>query len=301
MHDHEKPLSSLLRGFFAFRLRRARSAGEDYSLLKNRADSGSRCATTPYAVAKSPRGTCFPACITLRFRAFMGSPAPAAGAHQCRPQLVLALRPRSVADFYRHYRALLREAGIAVKLWPVPVEVADVPPFAEDQHHHSYDAAAAEQFWDVLLRADQVLNEFRGRFRGKCSPVHFFWGSFDLAVTRFSGRPAPPHPGGLPHLADWVTRESYSAEQCAAGWWPGGNGQEAAFYSYAYPGIPELAEAAIRPAQAVYNNDEGEFFLPYEAARNAADPAQAVLSFLQSTYEAAANLAHWDRAALERP
>ena len=215
--------------------------------------------------------------------------------------LQMALRPRSMADFYRRYRALLREAGIAVKLWPVPVEVADVTPFAEDQHHHSYDAAAAEQFWDVLLRADQVLNEFRGRFRGKCSPVHFFWGSFDLAVTRFSGRPAPPHPGGLPHLADWVTRESYSAEQCAAGWWPGGNGQEAAFYSYAYPGIPELAEAAIRPAQAVYNNDEGEFFLPYEAARNAADPAQAVLSFLQSTYEAAANLAHWDRAALERP
>ncbi|MCB2406675.1 DUF5996 family protein [Hymenobacter lucidus] len=215
--------------------------------------------------------------------------------------LEMELRPRSVADFYQHYRALLREAGITVRIWGVPVEVEDVTPFAENQHHHAYDAAAVSQFWDVLLQADLLLNEFRGRFTGKCSPVHFFWGSFDLAVTRFSGRPAPPHPGGMPHLADWVTRESYSAEQIAAGWWPGGNGQEAAFYSYAYPGIPELAQAAVQPAEAFFSAEMGEFFLPYEAARTAASPRQAVLAFLQTTYEAAAHAAHWDRARLERP
>ncbi|MFC6222711.1 DUF5996 family protein [Hymenobacter artigasi] len=130
--------------------------------------------------------------------------------------------------------------------------------------------------------------------------MHFFWGSFDSAVTRFSGRAAPPHPGGIPHLADWVTRESYSAEQCAAGWWPGGNGQEAAFYSYVYPGVPGLAEAPIQPAEAFFNPEMGEYFLPYEAARTAPDPRQAVHDFLQSTYAAAANLSGWDRAALER-
>ncbi|MBC6992018.1 DUF5996 family protein [Hymenobacter sp. BT491] len=222
--------------------------------------------------------------------------------HTCAGRsLEMELYPRSVADFYRHYRALLREAGIAVRLWPVPVEVEDVTPFAEDQHHNAYDAAAVGRFWDVMLSVDRLLHEFRARFTGKCSPVHFFWGSFDMAVTRFSGRPAPPHPGGLPHLADWVTRESYSAEQIAAGWWPGGNGQEAAFYSYAYPGLPELATAKIQPAEAFYSSEMGEFFLPYEAARMATDPQQAVLDFLQSTYAAAADLAHWDRAALERP
>ncbi|MGY3089055.1 hypothetical protein ACVWYF_002095 [Hymenobacter sp. UYAg731] len=212
----------------------------------------------------------------------------------------LALRPRSVADFYRHYRALLREAGIHVRIWPVPVELEEATPFAQDEHHASYDPVAVQQFWQVLLRADAVLNEFRSGFTGKCSPVHFFWGSFDLAVTRFSGRPAPPHPGGIPHLADWVTRESYSAEQSAAGWWPGGNGQDATFYSYVYPGVPGLAEAAIQPAEAVFNPEMGEFFLPYEAARTAPDPRQTVLDFLESTYAAAANLSKWDRAALER-
>ena len=214
--------------------------------------------------------------------------------------LAMPLQPRSVADFYHQYRALLREAGIAVKIWPVPVEVEDATPFADDQHHHSYDAAAVERFWEVLLTADRVLQGFRSHFTGKCSPVHFFWGSFDLAVTRFSGRPAPPHPGGMPHLADWVTRESYSAEQCAAGWWPGGNGQEAAFYSYVYPGLPALATAAIEPAAAFYSPEMGEFLLPYEAARTAPDPTQAVMRFLQSTYEAVADLAHWDRTMLER-
>jgi hypothetical protein len=214
--------------------------------------------------------------------------------------LELALEPRSVADFYHHYRALLRESGIHVKLWPVPVEVEDVTPFPEDKHHHSYDAAAVERFWQVLVRADIVLNEFRSRFTGKCSPVHFFWGSFDLAVTRFSGRPAPAHPGGIPNMADWVTRESYSAEQSAAGWWPGGNGQEAAFYSYAYPGNPALSEATIHPTEAFFSPEQGEFFLPYEAARTAPNPKETILAFLQSTYAAAADLAHWNRPALER-
>jgi hypothetical protein len=187
-----------------------------------------------------------------------------------------------------------------VKLWPVPVEIEDSTPFAQDEHHRAYDPAAVQRFWQVLLLANNVLTEFRSRFVGKCSPVHFFWGSFDLAVTRFSGRPAPPHPGGIPHLADWVTRESYSAEQSAAGWWPGGNGQEAAFYSYAYPGNPSLAEAHIQPAEAFFSKEQGEFFLPYEAARRAANPPATVLDFLQTTYAAAADLAHWDRPTLER-
>ena len=212
----------------------------------------------------------------------------------------LALEPRSVADFYHAYRALLREAGIEVTLWPVPVELEDATPFAEDHGRRSYDATAVETFWDIMLSAERVLQEFRSSFLGKYSPVHFFWGSFDLAVTRFSGRPAPPHPGGIPHLADWVTRESYSQEQIAAGWWPGGNGQEAAFYSYAYPGLPALAEATVQPAEAFYSKEMGEFFLPYEAARTAPDPHQTITRFLQSTYDAAATLAHWDRANLER-
>lgn len=213
----------------------------------------------------------------------------------------LALRPQPVAEFYHDYRALLRAAGVEVKIWPVPVEVDDATPFAADQHHRSYDAAQALRFWEVLLVAAQVLEEFRSRFAGKCSPVHFFWGSFDLAVTRFSGRPAPEHPGGVPHLADWVTRASYNEELSSAGWWPGGNGAEAAFYSYAYPAPAGFAGAPVRPATAAFNAGMGEFLLPYEAARTAPDPCAAVLEFLQSTYEAAADLAHWDRAVLEMP
>ncbi|MCC3156275.1 DUF5996 family protein [Hymenobacter sp. 15J16-1T3B] len=212
----------------------------------------------------------------------------------------MALAPRSVADFYHEYRGLLRAADVAAAIWPVPVEVEDATPFPQDQHHRSYDAGAVQRFWQVLLRADQLLAEFRGHFTGKASPVHFFWGSFDLAVTRFSGRPAPPHPGGVPNLADWVTREAYSAEVSSAGWWPGGNGQEAAFYSYAYPTPPGFATAPVRPAAASFNEQLGEFVLPYEAVRTAAEPQQLVREFLQSTYEAAANLAHWDRRTLER-
>lgn len=213
----------------------------------------------------------------------------------------LALEPQSVAEFYQRYQTLLAEAGIAVDIWPVPVEVADATPFPDDHHHNSYDADAAQRFWQVLLHADQVLTEFRGRFVGKVSPVHFFWGSFDLAVSRFSGRPAPEHPGGVPGLADWVTREAYSDELSSAGWWPGGDGQEAAFYSYAYPGPEGFAEAAVQPNGAVFSQELGEFVLPYERVRTAENPRQQVLDFLQSTYEAAADLAHWDRAALERP
>ncbi len=212
----------------------------------------------------------------------------------------LKLEPQSVAEFYGRYQALLREAGIQVKLWPVPVEVDDRTPFAEDHQHKAYDADAVRRFWQALLLADQVLREFRSRFAGKASPVHFFWGSFDLAVTRFSGRPAPEHPGGIPNLADWVTRESYSAELSSAGWWPGGDGAEAAFYSYAYPAPAGFAEADVQPAAARFDAERGEFLLPYAQVLLAADPRGMVLDFLQSTYEAAANLAHWDRTALER-
>ena len=195
---------------------------------------------------------------------------------------------------------MLRQAGVAVRIWPVPVEVPDATPFPERHHAGHYDADAVGRFWQALVSADTLLNEFRGGFTGKASPVHFFWGSFDLAVTRFSGRPAPPHPGGAPHMADWVTRESYSAELSSAGWWPGGNGAEAAFYSYAYPTPPGFAEAKIRPSAAAFNPDLGEFLLPYEQVRTAENPRQLVRDFLQSTYEAAANQGHWDRPALER-
>ena len=221
--------------------------------------------------------------------------------HTCNGQAhTMPLYPRSVADFYQHYRALLREAGIIVKLWPVPVEVPDLTPFADNHHLHAYDTEAVLRFWQVLLQADRLLNEFRSHFTGKASPVHFFWGSFDLAVTRFSGRPAPPHPGGIPNLADWITHESYSAELSSAGWWPGGNGVEAAFYSYAYPAPTGFGAARIQPKEAFFSPDMGEFLLPYEAVRTASDPAGLVRKFLQSTYEAAADLARWDRPALER-
>ena len=217
------------------------------------------------------------------------------------PSYELALRPEPVAEFYRRYRALLREAGVAVKIWPVPVEVPDQTPFPDNHRPGAYDRDAVARFWQVLVRANTVLGEFRSRFVGKCSPVHFFWGSFDLAVTRFSGKPAPPHPGGVPNLADWVTRESYSAEQSAAGWWPGGDGKEASFYTYSYPQLPAMAQAAVRPPAAYFDEQLGEFMLPYEAARTAADPHQTVLDFFQSAYETIAQLAQWNRAQLEWP
>jgi hypothetical protein len=179
--------------------------------------------------------------------------------------------------------------------------VPDGIPFEKDTEHHSYDRDYANRFWRALIQIDRVFKEFRSRFIGKCSPVHFFWGSFDLAVTRFSGREAPPHPGGIPNFPDWVAREAYSHEVSSAGFWPGGGGADhPAFYSYAYPVPAGFAEASVRPAGSLWSESLGEFILPYEEVRGAASPDEHLLEFLQSTYDAAANLAAWDRPALER-
>ena len=217
----------------------------------------------------------------------------------------LALAPRSVADFYREYRAALAELGVQAKLFPRPVEMADATPFAEDRVHASYDPDAVRRLWVALTHVARVLEQFRGRFVGKSSPVHFFWGGFDIACTRFNGRTAPTHPGGVPNVGDFVMREGYSHECISAGWWPGGGPfpgmiREPAFYCYAYPEPDGLSRAHVQPAEAYYHPDMREFLLPYEAARTASDPDAAALAFLQSTYESAADLAGWDRAALER-
>lgn len=213
---------------------------------------------------------------------------------------LLELRPRSVADFYREVVATLRELDLEVRIHTKPNEVVDPIPFERDDQHASYAPAYASRFWRILIQADRVFNEFRARFIGKCSPVHFFWGSFDLAVTRFSGRPAPQHPGGVPHLPDAVTQEAYSHEVSSCGFWPGG-GQIAypAFYSYAYPSPDGFADAPVKPEGAFYNSDLGEFLLPYDKVRKAERPDDVLLEFLQSTYEAAATLGRWDRTALE--
>jgi hypothetical protein len=209
----------------------------------------------------------------------------------------LALAPRSVADFYREYMATLAGLGIQVAFWPVPVEVERPVPFAEDREHAAYDAAYAHRFWRILVQADRVLKEFRGRFLGKSSPVHFFWGAFDLAVTRFSGRRAP-HREGLSRMM----REASSHEEISAGFWPGsGHVQEAAFYAYAAPEPAGLRDASVRPRGASYHPEMSQFILPYDRVRTAASPDEALMDFLQSTYEVAAELAHWDRAALDRP
>ena len=215
----------------------------------------------------------------------------------------IALAPRSVADFYKDYLGLLAALGVDAKIWPVPQEMADTVHFAADREHASYDADAAQRCWRILAHADRVLKRFRGPFLGKSSPSHFWWGGFDLACTRFSGRPAPPHPGGIPHLADFVTREAYSHECISAGWWPGNVGSpvaEPAFYAYAYPEPVGCPEAPVRPAAARYLLAMREWILPYEAVRAAPDPDGALLEFLQSTYAAAADRGGWDRARLER-
>jgi hypothetical protein len=208
----------------------------------------------------------------------------------------IALVPKSVAAFYRETIEALRQIGIEVHIWKMPVEIPDPIPFDEDEQHASYDPEYANRFWQVLRASEKVMQEFRSRFIGKCSPVHFFWGSFDLAVTRFSGRPAPPRPD-----ADVITRGGGGGEVISHGWWPGqGPLGKAAFYSYTAP-VPEgLAEAKVQPGQAYYNKDMGLFLLLYDDVRNAADPEATLTEFLQSTYEACANLAKWDRAALER-
>ena len=212
----------------------------------------------------------------------------------------LALRPRSVADFYQAVMTALGELGISVSINQTPNEVADPIPFSQDRNHSAYDPEFAQRFWRALLQVDRVFRQFRTSFLGKCSPVHFFWGSFDLAVTRFSGRRAPPHPGGVPSLPDSIAREAYSHEVSSAGFWPGGPGfEEAAFYSYAYPEPEGFRSTVIEPAAASFNETLGEFVLPYETVRAAADPTAVLLVFLQSTYEAAARTGKWDRDALE--
>ena len=214
----------------------------------------------------------------------------------------LPLAPMSVADFHDAVLSVLDELGVNVSVWPMPVEIpAPIVRFTDDREHASYDRVAVERFWRILVRADRLLTAFRGRFRGKSSPSHFFWGGFDLAASRFSGRPAPPHPGGYPNVGVSVMREAYSHEVSSAGFWPGGTGvEEPVFYAYAYPEPEGFAAARIEPEAAYYHPTLHEFVLPYEAVRAAGDPDRALLAFLQTTYEAAADHGRWDRAALER-
>jgi hypothetical protein len=212
----------------------------------------------------------------------------------------LALAPRSVADFYKEIMGRLRALGLEVRIWTTPVEIADPIRFQQDDVHASYDPVQVNRFWRLLTQVDQVFAAFRGRFIGKASPVHFFWGSFDHAVTRFSGRRAPPPPSN-PQIPDTINREAYSHEVSSCGFWPGNGGfGQAAFYSYAYPQPQGFGEAPVQPSAAYYSKEIGEFILPYDAVRQAASPRDTLLEFLQSAYAAAADLAHWDRAALER-
>ena len=215
----------------------------------------------------------------------------------------LPLEPQTVADFHRRLIDLLNGIGVAVVIHEMPNEVPNPIRFSQDLTHAAYDTAAAHRFWRALVQIDRIFKLFRSSFLGKASPVHFFWGSFDLAVTRFSGRRAPPHPGGVPHLADAIAREAYSHEVSSAGFWPGGGGpiDEASFYSYAYPAPEGFQDASIRPAEAVFSKDLGEFILPYEAVRRSASPKRMLMDFLQATYDAAADLGRWDRAALDCP
>ncbi|MBB4081209.1 DUF5996 family protein [Brevundimonas lenta] len=209
----------------------------------------------------------------------------------------IGLVPMPVAQFYARVMTLLNEAGLSVAIHGLPNEIPDAVPFTKDTAPRVYDPVQARRFWRALLQADRVMRTFRTAFLGKASPVHFFWGSFDLAVTRFSGRPAPPHPGGVPNLPDAVTREAYSHEVSSAGFWPGGPGiEEAVFYSYAYPEPPHFREAKAEPEAARFEAALGEFVLPYEAVRTAPDPDAALMAFLQSTYRAAADAGRWDPA-----
>lgn len=213
---------------------------------------------------------------------------------------MLTLRPRTVADFYQELFVKLAELGLDIKIHTTPNEVADAIPFEKDHVHASYDPEYVNRFWRALVQADRVFKEFRSHYTGKCSPVHFFWGSFDLAVTRFSGRTAPKHPGGVPNLPDWVAREAYSQEVSSCGFWPGGPTLPyPVFYSYAYPEPQGFSAAQLGPAGAVYDNNLREFILPYDEVRQAASPDAVLLEFLQNSYEAAANLGKWDRAVLE--
>jgi hypothetical protein len=213
---------------------------------------------------------------------------------------ILELRSQSVAKFYYEVMNALAALALPVTINTTPNEIQDAIPFERDEAHHSYDREYANRFWRVLVQADRVFKDFRSRFCGKCSPVHFFWGSFDLAVTRFSGRPAPPHPGGVPHLPDAITREAYSQEVSSLGFWPGGGPVPMpVFYSYAYPERAGFAQAEVRPDAASYDAQLHEFILPYDAVRTADSPDDVLLDFAQSAYDAASKLGKWDRAALE--
>lgn len=213
----------------------------------------------------------------------------------------LPLGPESTASFYRKLMGTLADLGLPVSINTTPNELADAIPFELDDVHHAYDPEYVNRYWRVLVQVERVFERFRSKFIGKCSPVHFFWGSADLAVTRFSGREAPPHPGGVPNLPDWVAREAYSHEVSSAGFWAGGETHpQAIFYSYAYPEPPGFANASVSPGAAHYDSTLREFVLPYEDVCTATSPDAALLEFLQSTYEAAANLAAWDRHAVER-
>jgi hypothetical protein len=213
----------------------------------------------------------------------------------------LPLGPRTVADFYAEVMALLADLELPVRIVAKPNEVDPAIPFADDREHRAYDPDHVNRCWRIFVQSERVMRSFRSRFIGKCSPIHFFWGAFDLAVTRFSGRPAPPHPGGVPNFPDAIAREAYSHEVSSCGFWPGsGPVAEPAYYSYAYPEPAGFRDAAVQPSPAYYSQDLGEFILPYEAVRTAPDPDATLLAFLQSTYDAAADLARWDRRALER-
>jgi len=213
---------------------------------------------------------------------------------------VFKLRPQPVAKFYREVMNALAEMKLPVTINTTPNEIEKAISFDQDDEHRSYDPEYANRFWRVLVQSDRVFKEFRSRFCGKCSPVHFFWGSFDLAVTRFSGRPAPPHPGGVPHLPDEITREAYSQEVSSLGFWPGNAvAPTPVFYSYAYPEPPGFAETKVQPEAALYLPKLREFILPYDTVRTAEKPDDVLLDFAQSAYDAASKLGKWDRAALE--
>ena len=216
-------------------------------------------------------------------------------------QETIPLGPRSVADFYAEVMGRLRSLGLETRIWTMPVEIEGAIPFERDNDHAAYDPDFANRFWRVLLQVDRVFTRFRSHFQGKVSPVHFFWGSFDLAVTRFSGRTAPALNSASPNVGAWVMQEAYSHEVSSCGFWPGNGGfGQAAFFSYAYPEPPGFAAAPTKPADTRYDPELGQFLLPYDAVRQAQSPDDALMEFLTSTYAAAADLGRWDRSGLER-
>ncbi len=213
----------------------------------------------------------------------------------------ISLRDRSVADFYRAVMDNLRQLDLPSEIHSTPSEIADAIPFERDEEHHRYDPEFASRFHQALLQIARVFTEFRARFVGKSSPVHFFWGSFDLAVTRFSGRAAPRHPGGVPNFPDWVAKEAYSHEVSSAGFWPGNGLGYPAFYAYAYPMPEEFAGQALEPAGTIWSAELGEYLLPYDVVREAESPDEVLLEFLETTYALAATAADWPRSELEAP